>query len=375
MPRQVQDALMHYLNTSHGSPHRGAHKLSVEATNAYDKAREKVRSFIGARFSEECVFTRNSTESLNLIAYGYLRHTLKPGDKMVTAITAHHSGILPLQMISEETGATLEYLYCDDDGRIPVKQLEKIDLDTKYVLVPLISNGLGVVHDVRLISEKAKSVGAVFAVDGAQAVGHIPVDVQSLQADLFLFSGHKILGPQGIGVLYGRKEILESFKPFLRGGDMIEYVEEQSATYAPLPERLEAGTQNVFGAVGLHAALDYVDTLGVQNIRDFEHDLTTYAFSRLKNMKGVSIYGPNSSQERGSLITFNVDGIHPHDVASILDHYGVAIRAGHHCCQPLMKHLGLTSTCRVSFSLYNTRNEVDQFIDALQKTQEVFGNA
>lgn len=375
MPLPVQEALSEYVNQNHGSPHRGAHKLSIRATDAYDQAREKVRAFIGAEKTLECVFTRNSTESLNLIAYGYLMHKIQPGDKVITAITAHHSAILPLQMIAKAKGAVLEYLYCDNAGHIPTAELNKIDEATKYVLVPFISNGIGVVHDIKAIGDKAHSVGAVFAVDGAQAVGHVPINVQQLGADLFVFSGHKVLGPQGIGVLYGKQEILESFEPFLRGGDMIEYVEEQSSTYAPLPERLEAGTQNVSGAVGLHAALDYIDTVGVDNIHSFEKKLTAYAYSKLSDMKGISIYGPAGTEDRGSLLTFNIDGVHPHDVASILDHHGVAIRAGHHCCQPLMKHLDLQSTCRVSFAVYNTLEEVDRFVDALDKVREVFGYA
>ena len=375
MPLPVQEALSRYVNQNHGSPHRGAHKLSIKATHAYDGAREKVRAFIGAEKALECVFTRNSTESLNLIAYGYLMHKIQPGDKIITAITAHHSAILPLQMVAKSRGATLEYLYCDKTGRIPNAELNKIDETTKYVLVPFISNGIGVIHDVKAIGERAHKVGAVFAIDGAQAVGHVPLDVQALDADLFIFSGHKVLGPQGIGVLYGKQEILEAFEPFLRGGDMIEYVEEQSSTYAPLPERLEAGTQNVSGAVGLHAALDYIDALGVDKIQALEKKLTAYAYSKLSDMKGISLYGAERIQDRGSLITFNIDGVHPHDVASILDHHGVAIRAGHHCCQPLMKHLDLQSTCRVSFAVYNTFEEVDRFVDALYKVQEVFGYA
>lgn len=375
MPLHVQNALSNYTNQSHGSPHRGAHRLSIEATKAYDAARDRVRRFIGAESSAECIFTRNTTESLNLIAYGYLMHTIEPGDKIVTSITAHHSAVLPLQMVAKAKGAKLEFLYCDSSGHIPKSELSKIDQKTKYVLVPYVSNGIGTIHALEAIEKMTHKHGAVFAVDGAQAVGHIPIDVKALNIDLFVFSGHKIFAPQGIGVLYGKQDLLETFEPFLRGGDMIEYVEEQSSTFAPLPERLEAGTQNVYGAVGLHAALDYVDAIGLENIRSTEERLTGYAYSKLSDMEGISLYGPSLSSERGGLITFNVDGIHPHDVASILDHHGVAIRAGHHCCQPLMKHLNLSSTCRVSFAVYNTLEDINQFIDALTKAREVFGYA
>lgn len=375
MPLHVQNALSNYTNQSHGSPHRGAHRLSIEATKAYDAARDRVRRFIGAKSSAECIFTRNATESLNLIAYGYLMHTIEPGDKIVTAITAHHSAVLPLQMVAKAKGAKLEFLYCDSSGHIPNSELSKIDQKTKYVLVPYISNGIGTIHTLDAIEKAAHKYGAVFAVDGAQALGHIPINVRALNIDLFVFSGHKVFAPQGIGVLYGKQDLLETFEPFLRGGDMIEYVEEQSSTFAPLPERLEAGTQNVYGAVGLHAALDYIHAIGIENIRSTEERLTGYAYSKLSDMEGISLYGPSLSSERGGLITFNVDGIHPHDVASILDHHGVAIRAGHHCCQPLMKHLNLSSTCRVSFAVYNTLDDINQFIDALTKAREVFGYA
>ncbi len=375
MPLHVQNALSNYTNQSHGSPHRGAHRLSVEATKAYDAAREKVRGFINADSSAQCVFTRNTTESLNLIAYGYLMHSIEPGDKIITSITAHHSALLPLQMVARAKGAQLEYLYCDNLGHIPKSELSKIDDKTKYVLVPYISNGIGSIHDLKSLEEITHAHGGIFAVDGAQAIGHIPIDVKALNIDLFVFSGHKIFAPQGIGVLYGKTDLLEQFEPFLRGGDMIEYVEEQTSTFAPLPERLEAGTQNVYGAVGLHAALDYIDAIGVENIRSVEERLTGYAYSKLSDMDGVTIYGPSHSSERGGLITFNVEGIHPHDVATILDHHGVAIRAGHHCCQPLMKHLNLSSTCRVSFAVYNTLEDVDNFISALAQAREVFGYA
>ncbi len=368
-PKVVIDAIKNYYETSNGSPHRGAHLLSIESTRLYEEGREVVKNFIKADETSEIVFTRNATESLNLIAYGYIRKFLKPEQNIVLSITNHHSNIIPFQRLCHETGAELRYLYCDDDGRILESELSKIDQNTLMVSIPMISNGIGIKHDVKKIFDQAKAVKAICLLDVAQSVGHDDVSVKALEPDLMVFSGHKIFAPQGIGVLYGKKEILESFDPFLSGGDMIEYVEEQSTTYADLPERLEAGTQNVAGVIGLKTAIEYINEVGLENIISLERELTMYAFDALKQLDFIEVYG---NRNRGALITFNVKKVHPHDVASILDSHHVAIRAGHHCCQPLMKYLKHPSTCRASFSIFNSKEDVDQLIYALHQVKEVF---
>lgn len=371
MPQSVLNKISNYIQNN-GSPHRGAHRLSVLATTAYDEARNAVKSFIGAKDPASCIFVRNATEALNLLAFGFLLPKIQKGDKLVISITAHHSAIVPLQRIAKSKGAELVYLYCEKNGKFSSGELSKIDEKTRFVLIPHISNGIGVIHDVSEVVKKSRSVGAFVAIDGAQSTGHIPIDVEALDVDFFVFSGHKIFAPQGIGVLYGRINLLETFEPFLRGGDMIEYVEEQTATFAPLPDRLEAGTQNVMGAVGLHGAIDYIKKLGINHIASHERELVKYAYSALSAQKGISVLGPNKDDPRGSLIVFTLDGIHPHDVASLLDSRGIAIRAGHHCCQPLMKYLKVQATCRASFSVYNTFDDVDKLIEGLHYVQEVF---
>jgi len=368
-PKVVIDIIKDYYETSNGSPHRGAHLLSVESTRLYDESREVVKNFIEAKEGSEIIFTRNATESLNLIAYGYIKKLLKQEHNIVLSITNHHSNIIPFQRLCHETGAELRYLYCDDNGSILESELKKIDQNTLMVSIPMISNGIGIKHDVNKIFNIAKTEGAIRLLDAAQSVGHDLVSVKALEPDLMVFSGHKIFAPQGIGVLYGRKDILEQFDPFLSGGDMIEYVEEQSTTYADLPGRLEAGTQNVAGVLGLKTAIDYISEIGLENIISLEHELTMYAFDELKKLDFIEVYG---NRDRGALITFNVKEVHPHDVASILDNNHVAIRAGHHCCQPLMKYLNHPSTCRASFSIFNTKEDIDQLIYALHQVKEVF---
>lgn len=368
-PKVVIDALKDFYENYNGSPHRGAHQLSVDATRIYNEGREKVKSFIHADRKEEIIFTRNATEALNLIAYGYVADRLESHHNIVLSITNHHSNIIPFQRLSQKTGAELRYMYCDENGHIMEDELSKIDEHTLLVSMPMISNGLGVKHDVKAIFDKAAELGAIKVLDIAQGVGHEDVDIKALDADLAVFSGHKMFAPQGIGVLYGKFDLLNSFEPFLTGGDMIEYVEEQQTTYADLPERLEAGTQNVAGVLGLKTAIEYIEEIGLDQISSYENELTSYAFKALSSLSYVTVYG---DEKRGSLVTFNVEGVHPHDVASLLDFKGIAIRAGHHCCQPLMKYLNHPATCRVSMSIFNTKEDIDQLVIALESVKEVF---
>lgn len=372
-PNCVVEGMTNYLTKENGSPNRGAHFLSVKSTQVYEGARERVKKFIGATRTDEIIFTRNSTESLNLIAYSYGLSFIKKDEEIVLTITSHHSNILPWQMVAQQTGAKLVYLYSDQEGHIQESEFEKINENTALVTFPYISNGLGIIHDVQKILERAKTFKAITVLDGAQAAGHFPIDVRLLDVDFFVFSGHKVFGPQGIGVLYGKKKLLEKMPPFLRGGDMIDFVDEQTSTFAELPKKFEAGTQNVAGAVGLAIALDFIDEIGLEEIGQHEKMLTNYCFNALKKLSYVTIYGPLEIEERGALITFNLNDIHPHDVASILDSEGIAIRAGHHCCQPLMKYLGIYASCRVSFSIYNTVKDIDAFIKGIKKVREVFG--
>jgi len=373
-PLQVIEAMAGYNKIAHGNPHRGAHKLSVEATKAYNSSKETVRKFINAKSTEEIIFTRNTTESLNLIAYSYGREFINEGDEILLAISEHHSNILPWQRLAKERKAILKYMYLNAEGRIPLDEIKnKISEKTKLVSVGHMSNVLGTIHPVEEIIHHAHRVGAVVVVDGAQSAPHMKVDVQEMDADFFVFSGHKMLGPMGIGVLYGKKEILEKMSPFLLGGDMIEYVYEQEATFAPLPYRLEAGTQNVEGAVGIKAAMEYLEKIGLDKIEEHEKELTQYALDRMLSLPYIDIIGPKDLEMRGGLISFTIDGIHPHDIATILDSYGVAIRAGHHCAQPLMRFLDLHATSRISFYLYNTKDDVDQFIEGVKNVRKWFG--
>lgn len=373
-PLQVIEAMAGYNKIAHGNPHRGAHKLSVEATKAYNSSKETVRKFINAKSTEEIIFTRNTTESLNLIAYSYGREFINEGDEILLAISEHHSNILPWQRLAKERKAILKYMYLNAEGRIPLDEIKnKISEKTKLVSVGHMSNVLGTIHPVEEIIHHAHRVGAVVVVDGAQSAPHMKVDVQEMDADFFVFSGHKMLGPMGIGVLYGKKEILEKMSPFLLGGDMIEYVYEQEATFAPLPYRLEAGTQNVEGAVGTKAAMEYLEKIGLDKIEEHEKELTQYALDRMLSLPYIDIIGPKDLEMRGGLISFTIDGIHPHDIATILDSYGVAIRAGHHCAQPLMRFLDLHATSRISFYLYNTKDDVDQFIEGVKNVRKWFG--
>lgn len=373
-PKKVLEAIENYYKNLNANPHRGAHVLSVLATEAYENARERVREFLNAKKACEIIFTRNATESLNLLAYSYGMTFIEEDDEIVIAISEHHSNLIPWQMVAKAKKAKLIYMYVDKEGRIPKEEIDtKITEKTKIVSVAQISNALGVIHPVKAIIKKAHGVGAKVIIDGCQSVPHMKVDVQDLDADFLVFSGHKMGAPMGIGVLYGKEELLDKMPPFLYGGDMIEYVMEQEASFAELPYKLEAGTQNVEGAVGLHAAIDYIEEIGFDVIKEREDGLTEYALKKMSEISYVKIVGPKDMINRTSVISFEIDGVHPHDVSTILDNYGVAVRAGHHCAQPLMRHLGINSTSRVSFYFYNSKEEVDIFIDSLKKVRKWLG--
>ncbi len=373
-PLQVIKAMDKYNNLSHGNPHRGAHKLSISATEAYDLAKEKVKKFINAKYINEIIFTRNTTESLNLIAYSYGKEFINERDEIVLSISEHHSNILPWQRIAKEKKAILKYMYLNEESRLTLDEIKnKITTKTKIVSIAHMSNALGTIYPIEEIINYAHKMGAVVVVDGAQSTPHMKVDVQKIDADFFVFSAHKMLGPMGIGVLYGKKELLEKMPPFMMGGDMIEYVYEQEATFAPLPYKFEAGTQNVEGAVGLKATIEYLGKIGIDKIEAHEKILTEYALDKMLRLPYINIQGPKDLNMRGGIISFTIDNIHPHDIATILDSYGVAIRAGHHCAQPLMRYLGIPATSRVSFYIYNTKEDIDQFIEGIKNVRKWFG--
>ena len=376
-PETVIRAVADYCTYCNANPHRGAYELSIKATDIYERARVRTQQFIGAARPEEVVFTKNATEALNLVAYSYGLANVHEGDEIVITISEHHSNIVPWQFVAKSRGAVLKYIYLGEDGNLSEADIaEKITERTKIVAVTQVSNVLGLVNDVRAVADRAHAVGAVVVVDGSQSVPHIKVDVQAMDADFFAFSGHKMLSPMGIGVLYGKYDILDAMPPFLFGGDMIDYVGEQETTFAELPAKFEAGTQNVSGASGLIAAIDYLDKIGFDRIEAIERDLLSYALPQLRELPFVELYGCDSTRgNKTGIITFNVKDVHPHDVSTILDSYGVAIRAGHHCAQPLMRYLGQNATCRASFYLYNTHEDIDQFIAALKKVRGVLGYA
>lgn len=373
-PSLVINAITEYYSSYNANPHRGAHTLSVEATDAYENAREKVRNFINASSTEEIIFTKNTTEALNLVAYSYVENNISSGDEITICITEHHSNLIPWQQIAIKKGAKINYIYTDSDGRISDKELEeKITDKTKIVCIAHVTNTFGVVRPIEKIVSMAHNVGAIAIVDAAQSIPHMKVDVQKINADFLAFSGHKMLAPMGVGVLYGKKEILEKMPPFLYGGDMIEYVTEQNSTFAELPFKFEAGTQNVEAVIGMAKAIEYIESLSYEYIKMVEDELMKYALERLSEVPNITVYGDNNISDKVGVISFNVNDVHPHDTASILDKYGIAVRSGHHCAQPLMRYLDLNSTCRISFYLYNTKEEIDIFIDALKKVRGHMG--
>lgn len=373
-PQVVLDAMNEFYKHHNANPLRGVYKLSVEATQDYENARAKVAKFIGAAGSEEIVFTRNATESLNLVAYSYGLNNIKAGDEIVVSILEHHSNMLPWQMVAKATGAKLVFLDCEEDGEITKAEIDsKINEKTKIVACTQISNVLGIPTPIEYIIEKAHSVCAIAVVDGAQSIPHKKIDVRALDADFFAFSGHKLCGPMGIGVLYGKKELLDSMPPFLSGGEMIEYVTRDSATYAELPHKFEAGTVNAEGAVGLAAAIDYIEGVGYDKIEAIEKELSAYAIETLSKNKYVRILGSKDPAKHSGIINFILEGVHPHDVSTILDSKGIAVRAGHHCAQPLLQHLKINSTTRASLSFYNTKEEIDALSAALLEIRKEMG--
>lgn len=373
-PQCVIDAEGDFYKNYNANPLRGLYSLSVEATEVYENAREAVRKFIGAEKSNEIIFTRNTTESLNLVAYSYGLSNVKKGDEIVVSIMEHHSDLLPWQMVAKTCGAELKFIECAKDGSIDLEKVkELITSRTRIVAMTQVSNVLGREYPVKEIAKLAHEKGAVMVVDGAQSTPHMRVDVTDLDADFFAFSGHKLLAPMGIGVLYGKEELLEKMPPFLSGGEMIDSVTRTSAVYAELPHKFEAGTVNAAGAAGLKAAIDYIEKVGFDYIGEREIALTSRAIEKMKKIPHVNIIGSENADEHTGIVTFTIDNVHPHDISEILAADGIAVRAGHHCAQPLLTHLGLNSTARASFAFYNTKDEVDKFTDSVATIRERMG--
>jgi cysteine desulfurase / selenocysteine lyase len=373
-PRRVIDAIVRHYERDNANVHRGIHELSNRASDAYDGARERVARFLGISDAAELVWTRGTTEGLNLLAWAWGSANLRPGDEILLSVMEHHSNLVPWQLAAERTGAVLRFLPMDDQGRLEMGALPDLLTErTRLVSIAHVSNALGTVHPVRAIADAAHAFGAVMVVDGAQSAPHLPVDVPSLGADFYAFSGHKMCGPTGIGGLWGRRELLEAMPPFHGGGDMIEWVELERSTYAGIPTKFEAGTPNVAGAVGLAAAADYLAEIGREAVLAHERTLLAYALERMSVIDGLTLLGPRDPAERSGVVSFTLGDVHPHDLATILDSEGIAIRAGHHCCQPLMRCLGVGSTARASFYLYNTMDEVDRLVEGLEKARGLFG--
>ena len=372
-PQCVIDAIESYYKECNANPHRGAYSLSIEATEKYESTREKIAKFINARNREEIIFSKNATESLNLIAYSYGLDNLKKDDEVVLSIMEHHSNLVPWQYVTKKTNSKLKFIYINKDYELSKEEIEsKITDKTKVVGITHVSNVLGTINDVKEIIRYAHKKGAVVIVDASQSIPHMKIDVQDLDADFLVFSGHKMFAPLGIGVLYGKKELLNKMTPFLMGGDMIEYVYEQNTTFAPLPNKFEAGTQNVEGVIGLGSAIDYIEKIGYKEIQNVEEAITKYAVNELSKLDFLELYITPHLENHSSVISFNIKGVHPHDVASILDSNGVCVRSGNHCAQPLLRYLGMDSTCRASFSIYNTKEDVDNLVEALKKAYKMF---
>jgi len=371
VPQLVIDRTSKYLAEEHSNIHRGVHYLSQHATNAYEAAREKVKRFINAKEAKECIFVRGTTEGVNLVAYSYGRAFIKEGDEIIISQMEHHSNIIPWQVAAEERGATIRVIPMNDRGELVIDEYENmLNERTKMVAVAHVSNSLGTVNPVKEMIATAHKFGVPVLVDAAQSVPHFPVDVQDLDADFFVFSGHKMFAPTGSGVVYGKREWLDKMPPYQTGGGMIRTVSFEKTTYAPIPEKFEAGTPAIAAGIGLGAAIDYINAIDFVAAATYEHELLEYATERLADIPGVAIVG--TAAEKASVLSFTIDGVHPHDIGTILDQQGIAIRAGHHCAQPVMEFFGVPATARASFAFYNTRDEVDKLADAIQKVMEVF---
>lgn len=374
-PRQVIEALVRYYEHYNANIHRAIHCLGEEATNAYEEARAKVAAFINAPSPECIVFTRNTTEAINLVAYTWGRANVGPDSEVLLTLLEHHSNIIPWQRLAAEKGATVRYIGITDSQALELNGLENLmDASTRLLAVTQVSNAVGTINPVEKLIEEAHRNGTTVLVDGAQSAPHMAVDVQAMNCDFFAFSSHKMLGPTGVGVLYGRRELLEEMEPFLAGGEMIKRVTEEGATWNDIPWKFEAGTPNIADVIAFGAALDYLDDLGMENVRAHEIEITEYALSRLRELEGLIIYGPPDAADRGGVVSVNYADLHPHDIGTVLDRHGVAVRAGHHCAQPLMRSLGVAGTARASFYVYNTLEEVDVLVDALRTARSFFAN-
>ena len=373
-PRVVVDAVTRFLLEDNANVHRGLYDLARRATEAYENARVRLARFINAPAPEEVIWVRGATEAINLVAATWGAANLKQGDEIVLTVLEHHSNIVPWQLIAERTGAVIRWLDIDDEGRLRLDQLDTLlNTRTKIVAVGHVSNALGTIHPVKTIVEKAHVAGALVLVDGAQAAPHIRVDVQDLDCDFYALSGHKMCGPMGIGVLWARRALLDAMPPYQGGGEMIATVTQECSTYAEVPHKFEAGTPNASGAVGLSAACDYLDAIGHEALWAHEQELTRYGLERLAAVEGLTLFGPRNPDERTAVFSFALQGVHPHDIATILDAEGIAVRAGHHCAHPLMQRLGVPATARASLYLYNTTEEIDRLVDALGTARAIFG--
>ena len=372
-PRQVIDSLVDFYTHTNANVHRGVHTLSVESTDLYEAARERVGRFVGADSPEELVFVRNTTEAVNLVAVCWGRANLKPGDEILATILEHHSNLVPWQRVAQETGARIRLIHLTPDGTVDMEDYRQLlGPRTRVVAIAHASNVLGTISDLADVSEQAHRVGAIVMADGAQSVPNVPTDVYALGVDFLAFSGHKMLAPTGIGGLWGRRELLEEMPPFLGGGGMIREVFEDRSTWAPLPEKFDAGTPNVADSIALGVAVDYLESLGMHNVRAHEVDVAGYALERLAAVPDVSVYGPRDPSIRTGVVSFNLNGVHPHDAGTVLDEAGIAVRAGHHCCQPLHRVLDVAATLRASFYIYNSRDEVDALVDALNTARRLY---
>ena len=374
-PRQVIEAIEHYYKTNNANVHRGVHTLGNRATDDYEGARDKVRKFINAASTKEIIFMRGTTTALNTVASGYGRQNIQEGDEIVITYMEHHSNIIPWQQLAKEKGAVLKYIDLEADGTISLEKVRAtITAKTKIVSMMMVSNVLGTINPIKEVTKIAHENGAIMVVDAAQTAPHLVIDVQDLDCDFLAFSGHKMCAPTGIGVLYGKQTLLENMEPVEFGGEMIDFVGLYESTWKELPWKFEGGTPIIAGAIGLGAAIDFLEEVGLDNIAQHEHQLARYAMDELATIDGLTIFGPQDEMKRCGLVTFNLDDVHPHDVATVLDMNGIAVRAGHHCAQPLMKWLDVTATARASFYLYNNEEDIDALVKGLRVAKEYFND-